>query len=233
MARLAKDMGYVHWAAMTLTPWDDADCKAGLPRFWETLRERTAALQAEGRAVIVGIGCNLFEWGTFLRRIDNFLMDLAAEPLQVERFLNALTELHMAKLEKVCAAVGDCADFLKFGDDLGMDTGPFMSPETYRRFFKPHHKRMCDYVRKHSGMKLFLHSCGSIYALLPDLIDAGFEVINPVQTSCHQMEPERLKREFGRDVTFWGGGACTREISLGTRLHRKVGEHLAPLQCAI
>ena len=87
-----------------------------------------------------------------------------------------------------------------------------MSPATYRRFFKPRHAQLCAYVKEHSGMRPFLHSCGSIYKLLPDLIEAGFEVINPVQTSCRDMEPERLKREFGKDVTFWGGGCDTREV---------------------
>ena len=161
---------------------------------------------------MVVVGCNLFEWGTFLRRIDNFLMDLLAEPEHVEGLLDALMEVHLATLEKVCRAVGDVADICRFGDDLGTDTGPFMSPATYRQFFKPRHTALCDYVHRHSGMKTFLHSCGSIHSLLPDLIAAGFEVINPVQTSCRDMEPARLKREFGRDITFWGGGADTRAL---------------------
>jgi uroporphyrinogen decarboxylase len=112
----------------------------------------------------------------------------------------------------VCAAVGDVCDILRFGDDLGMDTGPFMSPQTYREFFKPHHARLCAYVHAHSGMKTFLHSCGSLYELLPDLIEAGYDVINPVQTNCRNMEPERLKREFGKDICFWGGGCDTQGV---------------------
>jgi uroporphyrinogen decarboxylase len=81
---------------------------------------------------------------------------------------------------------------------------------TYRSLFKPRHTQLCDYVHRNSSMKTFLHSCGSIHALLPDLIDAGFEVINPVQTACRDMDPARLKRELGKSVTFWGGGADTR-----------------------
>jgi uroporphyrinogen decarboxylase len=120
-------------------------------------------------------------------------------------------EVHLATLDKVCSAVGDVVDVVRFGDDLGTDTGPFMAPATYRELFKPRHMQLCDYVHKHSGMKTFLHSCGSIYSLLPDLIECGFDVINPVQTACYQMEPERLKAEFGKDITFWGGGADTRK----------------------
>jgi uroporphyrinogen decarboxylase len=139
-------------------------------------------------------------------------MDLLEEPENVEALLDALMEKHLATLEKVCAAVGDVCDILRFGDDLGMNTGPFMSPATYKNIFKPRHAMLCDYVHKHSGMKTFLHSCGSIYRLMPDLIEAGYDVINPVQTVTQDMEPERLKREFGNDITFWGGGMNTRAI---------------------
>jgi uroporphyrinogen decarboxylase len=209
LSGLPEAMGKVHWAALAHSPWDHA----GEEGFWDTLRANTLALREQtDRAIMVVVGCNLFEWGTFLRRIDNFLMDLLAEPEEVERLLEALVAIHMKTLEKVCTAVGDIADLCRFGDDLGTDTGPFMSPDTYRTLFKPHHTRLCDYVHRHSSMHTFLHSCGSIHALLPDLIEAGFEVINPVQTACHHMEPERLKRDFGGDVTFWGGGVDTRVV---------------------
>ena len=204
---LPAAMAKVHWAALAHSPWDHA----AEPGFWETLRANTLALrQQTDRAIMVVVGCNLFEWGTFLRRMDNFLMDLIAEPENVDALLDALMAIHLATLEKVCQAVGDIADVCRFGDDLGTDTGPFMAPATYRRFFKPRHKMLCDYVHRHSSMHTFLHSCGSIHALLPDLIEAGFEIVNPVQTACRDMEPDRLKREFGRDITFWGGGADTR-----------------------
>lgn len=208
-AALPAAMGKVHWSALAHSPWDHA----GDEGFWETLRANALALRAStDRAIMVVVGCNLFEWGTFLRRIDNFLMDLVAEPKQVEHLLESLMEVHLGTLEKVCAAVGDIADVCRFGDDLGTDTGPFMSPATYRSLFKKQHSRLCEYVHKNSQMHTFLHSCGSIHALLPDLIEAGFEIINPVQTACRDMEAEKLKREFGRDVTFWGGGCDTRAI---------------------
>jgi uroporphyrinogen decarboxylase len=206
---LPAAMGKVLWAALVHSPWDHA----GEPDFWDTLRERALALrQASDRALMLVCGCNLFEWGTFLRRVDNFLMDLAEAPDEVERLLDALMEQHIVTLEKACAAVGDVVDIVRLGDDLGMDSGPFMAPETYRRLFKPRHHRLCQYIKTHSTMHTFLHSCGSIYELIPDLIDAGFDVLNPVQTNARNMEPERLKREFGRDVTFWGGGCDTRSV---------------------
>lgn len=220
-------MGKVLWSALVHSPWDHA----GDPGFWDTLRAKALALrQSSDRALMIVIGCNLFEWGTFLRRVDGFLYDLPTEPAKVEELLEALLQRHLAVLAKVCAAVGDVADICRFGDDLGTNGGPFMSPAMYRQFFKPRHTQLCDYVHRHSGMKTFLHSCGSIHSLLPDLIEAGFDVINPVQTNCRNMEPERLKRDFGRDICFWGGGCDTRVVlptASPTEVKRHVHERLA------
>ena len=208
-SRLAEEMPKVHWSGMAHSPWDHA----AEPDFWQQLREKAIYLRENtDKALIIVAGCNLFEWGTFLRRLDNFLMDLLLEPAEVERLLDALMEIHLATLENVCNAVGDVVDIMRFGDDLGMDTGPFMKPETYRQLFKPRQKILCDYVKEHSNMHTFLHSCGSIYKLIPDLIEAGFEILNPVQISSRDMVPEQLKKEFGDDVTFWGGGADTRSV---------------------
>ena len=175
---------------------------------------------------MIVVGCNLFEWGTFLRRIDNFLMDLVSDATSVERLLDALMEVHLDTLDHVCRAVGDVADIVRFGDDLGTDRGPFMSPATYRKFFKPRHKALCDYVKKNSQMHTFLHSCGSIYKVLPDLIEAGYDIINPVQINSRDMQPEKLKREFGRDLTFWGGGCDTRWIFLNRASPEEVKTHV-------
>lgn len=206
---LGAAMGKVLWSALVHSPWDHA----GEPGFWTGLRERALALKARSdRALMIVVGCNLFEWGTFLRRIDNFLVDLLVDEDQVLGLLDALMEVHLATLAKVCEAVGDVADIVRFGDDLGHEGGPFMSPDIYRSIFKPRHAILVDYVRRHSSMKTFLHSCGSIYALIPDLIDVGYDIINPVQTSARDMEPGRLKAEFGADITFWGAGIENRTV---------------------
>jgi uroporphyrinogen decarboxylase len=221
-SKLSEAMNKVHWAALVHSPWDNV----GNSDFWKELREKALLIQRNSdKALLIVCGCNLFEWGTFLRRIDNFLMDLAANQREVERLLDALIEQHLLVLAKVCDAVGDIADIVRFGDDLGMDQGPFMSPDIYRRLFKPRHRLLCDYVKSHSTMHTFLHSCGSIYRLIPDLIDAGIEIINPVQTSARDMDAEKLKREFGNDITFWGGGADTRGV-LNKKNPHEVKEHV-------
>jgi len=206
---LDRAMDKVLWSHLVHSPWKHAS----RPGFWDDLRTRTLALRAStDRALMVVVGCNLFEWGTFLRRIDNFLMDLIAEPDEVEKLLDALMVRHLATLEKVCAAVGDIVDIIRFGDDLGTDSGLFMSPDIYRTLFKPRHRQLCSYVKEHSNMATFLHSCGAIRPLIPDLIEAGYDILNPVQTNAKNMDPAQLKKDFGKDVTFWGGGADTRTV---------------------
>ena len=218
-SNLDEAMGRILWAALAHSPWDHAS----EPDFWERLRANALALRATSdRAIVLSAGCNLFEWGTFLRRLDNFIMDLKRAPAEVERFLDALMTRHLSSLEKICSTVGDVVDIIRLGDDLGMNTGPLMGPETYRSLFKQRHTRLCNYIKTHSSMHTFLHSCGSIYKLIPDLIEAGFEILNPVQTNARDMQPDRLKKEFGTSVTFWGAGADTRSIlNQGTPEHVK------------
>ncbi|MFA5327677.1 MAG: uroporphyrinogen decarboxylase family protein [Prolixibacteraceae bacterium] len=203
---LDAEMSRVLWSRYVHSPWDHS----GDPDFWEQLRANAIHLrETTDKALMIVCGCNLFEWGTFLRRMDNFMMDLLCEPYQVEKLLDELLKRHLITLEKVCESVGDVVDIIRFGDDLGMTQGPFMEPETYRQIFKPRHKILCDYVKSHSSMHTFIHSCGSISMLMPDMIEAGFEIFNPVQTKSFNMSPQFLKREFGKDCTFWGGGIET------------------------
>ncbi len=206
---LPAAMNMVLWQNLAHSPWDHA----ADDNFWTELRERTLKLrESTDKALMITCGCNLFEWGTFLRKLDNFLMDLLAEPEEVEGLLDALMEIHLQGLEKVCNAVGDIVDILRFGDDLGTTGGLFMPPDTYRELFKPRHTLLNKFVHENSQMKTFLHSCGSIYRVMPDLIEAGYDIINPVQTNCLEMEPEKLKEEFGQGITFWGGGCDTASI---------------------
>lgn len=206
---LDRQMGKVLWSALVHSPWSHA----GEQDFYVTLREKTLQLRREtDKALTITCGCNLFEWGTFLRRMDNFLMDIYTDEDQVRALVEQLMDRHLATLEKVCDSVGDIVDIVRFGDDLGMDTGMFMSREKYQSLFKPYHTKLNEYVHGHSGMKTLLHSCGSLYPIIPDLIEAGYDILNPVQTSAYQMDPVVLKREFGKDITFWGGGCNTRTV---------------------
>jgi len=204
-----KDVVKHMWAIPT-PPWhldifDDNDYKL----FIDTIKQ---LYETTDCAVMLAVGCNLFETGTFLRGMENFLCDIYVDKKGVKRLLDVLVGRNLRLLERVVEGVGEWVDILQFGDDLGSQTGPFMSPEVFREIFKPRYKKMWNYVHQNSSCKVFLHSCGSIYELIPDLIDAGVDILNPVQTQTANMEPERLKKEFGKYVTFWGGGCDTQQI---------------------
>jgi uroporphyrinogen decarboxylase len=118
----------------------------------------------------------------------------------------------MKGLEDWLSAVGPHIDIVQFGDDLGGQEGPLLSPEMYRRFYKPFHQRLWSRAKDLADVKVMLHCCGGVRELLPDLIEAGLDAINPVQVNARGMEAEGLKRDFGREITFWGGGCDTRDV---------------------
>ncbi len=127
-------------------------------------------------------------------------------------------EIALKNLETLYAAVGNKIDIIFLtGTDFGTQNGPFISPKAYRNLYQPFQKRLNDWVHENTTWKTFMHSCGSIVKLLPDFIDAGFDIINPVQTSATGMEAQTLKSEFGSDIVFWGGGIDTQKtLPFGT-----------------
>jgi uroporphyrinogen decarboxylase len=120
--------------------------------------------------------------------------------------------IFMKRLELYLKAVGPYIDVVLFSDDYGMQTGSQISLAMFQEFFKPRHKEMWDFAKKLAPVKVMMHSCGSITTLLPDMIDAGLDAVNPVQTSCKFMEPERIKAQYKDQITFWGGGCNTQQI---------------------
>jgi uroporphyrinogen decarboxylase len=168
--------------------------------------------QSTDRAIIGLFGGNLLETGQMLYRNDQFLLMLAMDPPGVHDFLDRLVEIHLKELERFLKAVGNNIDIILFGDDLGMQSGPQMSPEMYREYFKPRHQLMWSKAKQMADVKVMLHCCGGVRELLPDLIDAGLDTINPVQTTARGMEADKLKKDFGKEIVFWGGGCDTQQI---------------------
>ncbi len=210
----------VMWAALGTPPAPIGYDAEGLAR----LAAGARALRASTDRAIIGLfGGNLLENGQFLFRNDNFLALLAAEPARAHRFLDRLVEMHLENLERFLGAVGPYIDIILFGDDLGMQTGPQISPRTYRELFFPRHRLMWERAKQLAPVKVMLHCCGGVYPLIPMLIDAGLDILQPIQTTCRDMEPERLKREFGRDLCLWGGGCNTQEV-LGRGTPEEVAE---------
>ncbi|MGQ9630982.1 MAG: uroporphyrinogen decarboxylase family protein [bacterium] len=217
IARRPKD-GF--WFDQVHFPLAEAKTKGDIDRFpWpkisdeevEYLSEEARRLDEETDCAILGaFGGNILEGGHFDWGYERFMLLLAEDRDLAEYYLNRLSENHIENLKRYLPAVKDHIHIIQVGDDLGMQSGPQMSPKMYRELIKPHHKKIYEYIKENSDLYLFLHSCGGIYELIPDLIEIGVDIINPVQTSAAGMDPARLKREFGKDLTFWGGGVDTQ-----------------------
>lgn len=161
------------------------------------------------KATLMHVGGAVFEAGQQSFGFENFYYLLAAEPEVIHCWAETLTEGYLEILDKVLGRVGKYLDIALFGgDDLGTQRGPQLSLPMYREMIKPYQSQLYHFVKKKSPTThVGLHSCGSIKSLIPDLIDAGLEVLNPIQVSACDMDPVVLKREFGKDLVFWGGGA--------------------------
>ena len=218
---LPKNHNYV----LSTSPFD----KLVQNGFWRNLRSKTIEYKSKtDRALVVNSGLGIFEFGTSMRRMDKFLIDLIRRPNEVEKFLDLIMEINLTMLSLICKYLGDIVDVISIGDDLGENSGPFMNPNIYRKIFKPRQASMCEYIKKHSKMKIFIHSCGSIVPFISDFIEIGIDILNPVQINAKGMEPKFLKKEFGDDITFWGGGADTRNV-INRKSPAEVKKHVTEL----
>jgi uroporphyrinogen decarboxylase len=206
--RLPEAFAESMWTAIASPPGPLVDGPEGPSLYAEGARRLRESTE---RAILGLFGGNLLETGQFLYRNDQFLMMLAADPDRTHDFLEKLVALHLRNLEKFLGAVGPYIDVIVFGDDLGSQKGPQISPRMYREFFKPRHQRMWRRAKELADVRVMLHCCGGVGELLPDLIEAGLDAINPVQITCKGMEPRQLKEDFGKDIVFWGGGCDTRD----------------------
>jgi len=170
----------------------------------EGLREQARALyENTDYAVVADIMCGgPFEQACMLRGYDQFCVDLAWDARFATALLDKITETDIALWDAYLKSVGDYVQVVTQGDDVGMQTGTFVSPGMYRKYVKPCHKRLYDFIHSKTKAKVFMHSCGSVYDVIPDLIEVGIDILNPVQTSARGMGLERLKQQFGKALCF-------------------------------
>ena len=163
-------------------------------------------------AIMANFGGNILETGNSLRGFTRFMMDLAKGGAFLEDLIGGIAETQLKNLALFLQAVGSYVQIIQFGDDLGMQDRTIMSRSMYQKYILPGHQTLFQHVHQNSNCAVFLHSCGSIYPLIPDLIAAGVDILNPVQTSAKNMDPKQLKEEFGKQITFWGGGCDTQHV---------------------
>ena len=157
---------------------------------------------------------------------DEWMMMLMTEKETCHEMMNRSVDATIKCLSLVHQAVGDrCFAWGIAADDSGTQRGEFLRPQLWAEMLKPHYKKLCDWIHAHTSWKVFLHSCGSIYHLLPHFVEAGIDILNPVQTSAANMDPGRLKAEFGDRLVFWGGGCDTQRV-LGRATPEEVRQHV-------
>jgi uroporphyrinogen decarboxylase len=182
-------------------------------KFLENEAKRISASN-KGRAVLFQHGGTILENAQGIFGWDEIFVRCISDSDLVHYFLEGLTELHLDTLKRTLDAAGHVIDVIQFGDDLGMQGAPLLNPDMYREIFLPYHKRLFTFVREnYPHIYVMLHCDGSVYDLIPDMIDAGMQVFNPLQTDCAGMDPARIKREFGDKISFWGG-ACDTHATL-------------------
>jgi uroporphyrinogen decarboxylase len=193
---------------------------------FDDLRTKAQKLYNETDYAIVGnLWVHLLAAGMYLRGYENFMVDLVINKKLAHRILENQLAAYLPRVEKYIEAVGDYVQVIQVNDDLGSQNGPLLSPELYREMIKPYHKKLWQFIKEKSGKPILLHSCGSIYKLIPDLIEIGIDALNPIQVSAANMDSATLKKEFGKDLTFWGGGCDTQNV-LGTGTPQQVRDEV-------
>ncbi len=195
-------------------PWPNPED----PRRIEGLREYAKFLHERTDYAVVGqhVGTGLFEGGLRLRGYERFLMDCAADPDWVRTFFDIILDLDSRLMEAYLGEVGEYLDVIWLGDDSCTQRGPYTSPAMYRKLVKPYFAEYVRRIKQKTQARIVHHCCGSCYRLLPDFIDIGVEVLNPVQPEAADMDHALLKAEYGEQLSFWGGIGMQRLLPLGT-----------------
>lgn len=179
----------------------------------DDLAECARKIREETDYALVGVfGGHIFAAAQIIRGMDNFMCDLVLDEKLVRTLFDTLAESHMAEFEEYIERLGPYLDVVTVADDLGMQNGPQIDPVMWRKLVKPYMAKLYQFMKSRMDAKLFMHSCGSVYDFIPDLIEMGVDVLNPVQVSAKNMDSKKLKAEFGNDIIFWGGGCDTQKV---------------------
>jgi len=167
------------------------------------------------KCIVVGsMMSGLLEMGCWLRGFENFYMDLAMGSAVGEAILDKLTEIKLGYWGALLPRLGENVDIVRQGDDYGQQQGLLISRDTYRKYFFPRFQEIFSFMKKNAGKEVFtfFHCCGAVRELIPDFIECGVDILNPVQVNAAGMGSKELKAEFGDSISFWGGGVDTQHV---------------------
>jgi uroporphyrinogen decarboxylase len=228
--RMPKDLGFYY--DMASHPLAEAESLDEVKKFtwpdptdphrFEGLGERARAAQEQDKVVILGGLCaGVTEMHSWLRGYINYYVDFHLQPKLSEYLMDKVVELKIAYWERALAEAGEYVDVITEADDMSGQDRLLISPDTYRQMIKPRHTYLFEQIKKMApNVKIFFHSCGAIRPLIGDLIETGIDILNPVQKSAVGMELPELKKEFGDDLVFWGGGVDTQNVFSSGTLQR-------------
>ena len=183
------------------------------PGRFEGLRDRALTLKNETPyAVVSGISGVVYEICWYMRGLEQWLCDLMADLEFCEALIDQTLKYWMDWFRVFLDEVGDVVDVIMIGDDIAGQQGPLFNPEIYQRLIKPRHKALVQYIKSRTQAKVWYHTCGACGQYIPELLDNGIDILNPVQISANDMDPATLKQRFGDALVFWGGGIDSQHV---------------------
>ncbi len=183
------------------------------PTRFTGLREQAQTLRRHAPyALSTGIGGVVYEICWYLRGLERWFIDMIENPAFCEALLDRTLAFWLGYYTEFLKEIGDLVDVVMIGDDIGCQSGPLFSPQFYRRVVKPRQKRLVQHIKSLTPAKIWYHTCGSVRQLIPDLLDNGIDILNPVQISAADMDPHDLKAGFGKKLVFWGGAIDTQKV---------------------
>ena len=176
------------------------------------IREKAIAIRKKDYAVSTTIGGSMYEYSWYQRGLERWFMDMIENPDFCEALLDKMLSFWKDYYTGYLTEVGDLVDVVQIGDDVAGQYGPMFSPDFYRSIIKPRLKKLISYIKSLTSAKIWYHTCGGCTRLLPDLIECGIDILNPIQVSAADMDPKMLKEKFGDKVVLWGGACDTQHF---------------------
>jgi uroporphyrinogen decarboxylase len=191
-------------------PWPDA----GNKQRFAGMREKAIQFRNQDKIVMTkGLCAGLFEMHQRVRGMENAMLDPFLFPTNSDKLVGKLADLKIEFWDSLLDEIGDVVDIVGEGDDYGTQQSQLIDPDQFRKYYKPHFVRVLKFIKeKAPNVKLLFHSCGNVRPIIPDFIEMGVDLLNPVHIKATGMEPVQLKKDFGKDIVFWGGGVDTQHV---------------------
>lgn len=215
-----------HWFSLVKSPMADSDfSEEGIvekypwpnaidKQRFAGLRRKAVEYRNMDKVVFTkGLCAGLFEMHQRVRGMENAMLDPFLYPVNSDKLIGKLADLKIEFWNASLDEIGDVVDIVGEGDDYGTQQSQLISPEQFREYYKPHFERVLSFIKnKVPHLKIMFHSCGNVRPIIPGLIEIGVDILNPVHINATGMEPVQLKKDFGRDIVFWGGGVDTQKV---------------------